>query len=104
MEEIRIPMSLIKDDDKFFSDSYELSRKRRIADYMISKKPEEKEEWEEAFMEAELFFIQDHYCKDCKHTDKDYEWHKKNNTTLEFSNDLIKREYVFTCSSYEIGD
>ena len=104
MGEIRIPMSTIKYDDSFFNDSMELSRKRRIAEYLSSKKPDEKEEWDKVLMEAELFFIQDHFCGDCKHKSKDFEWHQENNTVLGWSNDIIKREYVFTCSSYEIGD
>ena len=95
----KIPFIDIINDNTFYSDLKLLHEKEDIARYLISQNPKKREEWKQAILQEKLFFIQIHYCGNCRYRMKDLEWHQKKGVILEFGSDSIN--YVFTCSCYK---
>lgn len=97
----RICFTDIRNDDTFFFDLRLLHEKEEMVQFLISQNPKKREKWKQAILQEKLFFIQIHYCGNCRHRMKDLEWHQKKGAILEFSSDLIMNNYIFTCSCYE---
>jgi len=99
---IIIPMCKIRYDETFFNDIQIINCMERVLHEAIDKKLDVDFEFMEyAILQEKLFFYQNHYCSDCKNSDKNLQWHQDHKTEIAWVYNIEKCAYIFMCNNLE---